>query len=211
MNMQWMDSFEWRYACKKMNGQSVPQEKIDSILQAIRLAPTSMGLQPFTVLVITDLELRKKIQPVAFNQSQITDSSHLLVFAAWSSITEDKIREYVANAAHIRNTTTEALKGLSDMLTGALLHQSDEQNFNWAARQAYIALGFGLAAAAMVQVDATPMEGFQPGKLDELLELPAKGLRSVSMLALGYRDAENDWLVNLAKVRRQPEQLFIHY
>jgi nitroreductase len=209
--MQWIDSFEWRYACKKMNGQSVPQEKIDRILQAIRLAPTSMGLQPFTVLVINDPEWRKKIQPVAYNQSQVTDCSHLIIFAAWSTITEKHINDYVENAAMVRNTTTEAQKGLSDMLNGALLNKTQEQNFNWSARQAYIALGFGLAAAALEQVDATPMEGFQPQALDELLDLPSKGLRSVSMLALGYRDAGNDWLVNQAKVRREPEDLFLHY
>lgn len=207
--MNLINSLEWRYACKKMNGQAVPQQKIDTILEAIRLAPTSMGVQPFSVLVITDPELKKKIQPIAYNQTQIIDCSHLVVFAAWSSVTEAHIDEYIHHTAAVRNATLESLQGFKDMLTGSLLNQSAEQQQIWASRQAYLAFGVGIAAAATEEVDATPMEGFNPTALDELLGLAEKGLKSVSMLALGYRDAENDWLSKMAKVRRTKEKFFI--
>lgn len=208
--MNLIESLEWRYACKKMNGQPVPEEKINTILEAIRLAPTSMGLQPFTVLVVTDPEMKKKIQPAAYNQSQITDCSHLLVFATWSAITEEKLEEYIAYTAEVRQAPLESMKGLRDMLTGALMNNSGEQNSQWAARQAYIAFGVGLTAAAMEAVDATPMEGFNPAGVDEILGLSEKGLKSVCLMAIGFRDTENDWLVNMTKVRRQPEKFYQH-
>lgn len=207
--MNLIKALEWRYACKKMNGKTVPQEKIDTILEAIRLAPTSMGLQPFTVLVITDPALKQKIQPIAFNQTQVTDCSHLVVFAAWDKVTESHIQEYIDHIAEVRQAPVESLQGFKDMLTGSLLNQSADQQVNWAARQAYIAFGVGIAAAAAEEVDATPMEGFNPAGLDELLGLGEKGLKSVCMLALGYRDLENDWLHKLPKVRRTKEK-FIH-
>lgn len=208
--MNLINSLEWRYACKKMNGKAVPPQKIDTILEAIRLAPTSMGVQPFTILVIADPELRQKIQPIAYNQSQIVDCSHLIVFAIWSTVTEAHIDAYIHHTAEVRKTTIESLKGFRDMLTGSLLKQTTEEQQNWAARQAYIALGVGITAAAVEAIDATPMEGFNPAGLDELLGLPEKGLKSVSMLAVGYRDSENDWLEKMAKVRREKETFFIH-
>ncbi|MFM7769697.1 MAG: NAD(P)H-dependent oxidoreductase, partial [Bacteroidota bacterium] len=205
-----INSLEWRYARKKMNGQSVPQQKIDIILEAIRLAPTSMGVQPFSVLVIKDPETRKKILPVAYNQSQITDCSHLVIFAIWSTVTEARLDAYVKHLAEVRHTTIDSQKGFHDMITGSLLKLSTEQQQNWASRQAYLALGVGITAAAAEMVDATPMEGFNPAGLDELLGLEEKGLQSVCMLALGYRDSTQDWLEKLAKVRRQKENFFIH-
>ncbi len=209
--MNLINSLEWRYACKKMNGQAVPQQKIDTILEAIRLAPTSMGVQPFTILVIQDPEIRKKIFPIAFNQTQITDCSHLAVFAIWSSVTQAHLDAYIDQIATVRKTSKESLKGIQDMLTGSLLHQTAEQQQNWASKQAYLALGVGITAAAAEAVDATPMEGFNPAALDQLLNLEEKGLKSVCMLALGYRDSANDWLEKLAKVRRTKEKLFIHF
>jgi nitroreductase/dihydropteridine reductase len=208
--MDLIQSLEWRYASKRMNGTKVPDEKIERILEAIRLAPSSMGLQPYTVLVIEDEELKKKLQPVAWNQPQIVESSHLLVFAAWDNITPEQIEEYIDHTATVRNMPPESLNEFKGMLLNMAANRSQEENFQWAARQVYIALGTALVAAANEKVDATPMEGFDPAAADALLGLKEKGLRSVSFLPLGYRDADNDWLVKLPKVRREKEKLFIH-
>lgn len=207
--MKLIKSLEWRYASKKMNGNKVPAEKVDNILKAIQLTPSSMGLQPYTVLVITDPELKKQIQPIANNQSQITDSSHLLVFAAWADITTQQVEEYIQNTATTRNMPAQGLEGFKNILLGMITKKTPEENYQWAARQAYIAFGTAIAAAAEERVDATPMEGFNAAALDELLQLSEKGLRSVILLPLGYRDSENDWLAKLPKVRRQKEKLFI--
>lgn len=207
--MNLIKSLEWRYAAKKMSGRVVDQEKVDKILEAIQLAPTSMGLQPFTVLVITDKELKEKIQPIAYNQSQITDSSHLLVFAAWADINEGQVEEYINHTAATRNMPVAQLEEFKQTLLGIITRNSTQQNYEWAARQSYIAFGTAIAAAAELRVDATPMEGFNAEALDELLELKEKGLRSVTLLPLGYRDEANDWLAALPKVRRQKEKLFL--
>lgn len=207
--MNLIESLEWRYASKKMNGKKVPQEKVDRILRAIQLAPSSMGLQPYTVLVITDPELRKKILPVASNQSQVIDCSHLLVFAAWSTISEAQIEEYIHHTAQTRRIPVTALAGFREALLKMITRNTPEQNFAWAARQVYLAFGTAITAAAIERVDATPMEGFNSSQLDALLNLKERGLKSVTLLPLGYRDEVNDWLAKLPKVRRNREQLFI--
>lgn len=207
--MSLIENLNWRYATKKMNGQKVPQEKLDYILEAIRLSATSYGLQPFSVLVIESEELRKKIQPVAYNQPQIFEASHLLVFAAWNDVTEAHVAAYMNDMAETRGIPVNALQGFHNTITGTIERLTQEQRFNWSAKQAYIALGTGLAAAAEQKVDATPMEGFDALGLDVLLDLPAKGLRSVAILPLGYRDEANDQLANAKKVRRAKEELFI--
>jgi nitroreductase / dihydropteridine reductase len=207
--MDILQSLEWRYASKRMNGNRVPAEKINNILEAIRLAPSSMGLQPYTVLVIEDEALKKQISPIAFNQPQIEESSHLLVFAAWDNVTPAHIEEYINYTAEVRNTPVEGLEGFKNSMLSMAKNRTQEQNFDWAARQAYIAFGTALVAAATERVDATPMEGFNNAALDELLGLKEKGLRSVTLLPLGYRDADNDWLATQPKVRREKEKLFI--
>ncbi len=207
--MDILQSLEWRYASKKMNGNSVPQAKVDNILEAIRLAPSSMGLQPYTILVIEDQELKKQIQPIAFGQAQIVDSSHLLVFAAWSNISPEQIEEYIRHTAEVRNMPIEKLNDFKQTLLNMAKNRTEEENFNWAARQTYIAFGTALVAAAAAKVDTTPMEGFNNAALDELLNLKEKGLKSVTLLPLGYRDEVNDWLAKLPKVRREKEKLFI--
>jgi len=206
--MELLDALQWRYASKKMNGQKVPEEKIGRILEAIRLAPSSMGLQPYTVLVISDEELKKQILPIANNQQQVVDASHLLVFAAWDNITPEQVDDYIHLMAETRNVTEESLAQFKAALL-RIAGRTPEENFQWTARQSYIAFATAIAAAAEEQVDATPMEGFNNAALDELLNLKAKGLRSVTLLPLGYRDTENDWLAKSPKVRREKEKLFL--
>ena len=206
--MELLNALEWRYASKKMNGKRVPEDKIEKILEAIRLAPSSIGLQPYSVIVITDPELKKQILPIANNQQQIVDSSHLLVFAAWDKITTERVEEFISLNAKTRKVSMESLDGLRSKLLN-ISKRSREENFEWAARQTYIAFATGIAAAAEERVDATPMEGFNNVALDELLNLKDKGLRSLTLLPLGYREKEKDWLVNLPKVRREREKFFI--
>ncbi|WP_419800497.1 nitroreductase family protein [Mucilaginibacter sp.] len=207
--MSLLQDLNWRYATKRMNGQKVPQEKLDYILEAIRLSATSYGLQPFSVLVIESEELRKKIQPVAYNQPQIFEASHLLVFAAWNDVTEAHITAYINNIAETRGIPVDALQGFHNTIAGTIERLTQEQRFNWSAKQAYIALGTGLAAAAEQKVDATPMEGFDALGMDVLLDLQDRGLRSVAIMPLGYRDEANDQLANAKKVRRAKKDLFI--
>ncbi|MDB5261482.1 MAG: nitroreductase [Adhaeribacter sp.] len=207
--MNLIQALNWRYAAKRMNGQKVSQAKIDNILEATRLSASSMGLQPYSILVVEDENRRKEIQKVAYNQPQIVEASHLLIFAAWDNITEAQINEYINNTIETRGVTPESLADFKNSLLNIANGNTPEQNYQWAARQAYIAFGTAIAAAATEEVDATPMEGFNAAALDELLNLKEKGLRSVTLLPLGYRDAEKDWLVSQKKVRREKADLFL--
>jgi nitroreductase len=206
--MNIIEALNWRYATKRMNGKTIPKEKLQIILDAIYLAPSSYGLQPYSIIVIENLELMKKIQPIAYMQPQITEASVLLVFAAWDCLTQQKIDEYITHVAKVRNMSEDSLKRIK-LEIGNLLKNTAEENFCWHAKQASIALGVAICAAALEQIDSTPMEGFNSVDLDEVLQLKERGLRSVSIMALGYRDIENDPLVNLPKVRRNKEELFI--
>lgn len=205
------EALSWRYAAKRMNGQKVPPEKVDRILEAARLAPSSYGLQPYSVLVVEDEALREKIRPVALNQPQITESSHLLVFAAWDTVTEDHVDEFIRLTADERGINPADLDDYRNMIKGTVSgFPSPRENFHWAAKQAYLALGTALVEAAVQRVDASPMEGFDPERLDELLGLRERNLRSVVLMALGYRNTEKDWLAGLKKVRWPREKLVVH-
>ena len=205
--MNVLQNLKWRYATKAMNGQVVPQEKVDYILDAIQLTASSSGLQPYEVLLITDPEVKAKIRKVAYDQSQITDASHVLVFAAWDQYTEDRVNKVFQRNNKLRGLDDSATDAYRTRLLGMFQAQTQEQNFNHAAKQAYIALGSALVAAAEQKVDSTPMEGFDNAALDEVLNLPEKGLKSVIVLPLGYRDETKDWLVNMKKVRTPKEEL----
>ncbi|KGE13195.1 nitroreductase family protein [Sphingobacterium deserti] len=207
--MSLLENLSWRYATKKMNGEAVAQEKIDYIIEAARLAPTSSGLHPFRVIEISDPELKAKIQPIAFNQSQIVDASHLLVFAAYDEYTLERVDSVFAQQENERGLPKGYADDYKNMLLSNFQQQSKEQHFEHAARQAYIGFGLAIAAAAEQKVDATPMEGFNNADLDELLGLSKLGLKSVTILALGYRDVTNDWLVNLKKVRVSKENFVL--
>ena len=206
--MSLIEDLNWRYATKKMNGKAVPHEKVDLILEAARLAPTSSGLQPYRVIVITNPDLKQTLLAHSFNQSQIIDSSHLLVFAAWHTYTEGRINGVYTHTHNERGTLPESTTDYQKLLIDLYVPRTEEVNFNHAARQAYIGLGMALAEAAIQKVDATPMEGFVNAEYDKILGLNKKGLKSVAIMPLGYRDETGDWLVNLKKVR-QPKSEFI--
>lgn len=198
----------WRYATKKMDpARAVPQAKVDAILDAISLAPTSSGVQPFEVIVVTNPDVKAKLRAAGYDQAQITDGSHVLVFAVWDTYTAARIDAVVDRIAEVRGGRYDSVTQYYDGMKAMMLARTPEANFEHAARQAYIALGFALTAAAFEDIDSTPMEGFDPAKVDEILGLKARGLRSVTLMPLGYRAAEGDWLKDLPKVRRARDQL----
>lgn len=207
--MTFLEKLNWRYATKAMNGQKVPEEKINLILEAIRLTPTSSGLQPFEVYVITKQETKDAIMKASYNQQQVGACSHLFVFVAFDNYTEERINKMFDLTNQERGFINEGWENYRQMLLGLYPGRDAETNFQHTSRQAYIALGFGLLAAAELEVDATPMEGFEDAKVDEILGLREKRLRSVLLMPVGYRDADKDWLANLKKVRR-PSEDFIH-
>ena len=201
--MDLINRLEWRYATKKMNpAKVVAEDKVARIVEAARLAPTSSGLQPFEIFVVTSKSVREQIKPIAWNQAQVTDGSHLLVFAAWDDYTADRINMMFDLTNEVRGIKNEGWEKYRQMLLGSYPQKGAEVNFQHAARQAYIGLSAALIAAAFEEVDSTPMEGFDPDALDKILSLREKGLRSVAILPLGYRQEEGDWLVNLEKVRK---------
>ena len=207
--MNLLESLEWRYATKKMNGDKIPQDKLDRILQATRLAPSSYGLTPYNVIVVEDQKLKEELQGACYGQTQLTESSAVLVFATWDDVTEDSVNIYINEIARQREIPVESLEGMAGMMKGSLSNMTQEQKISWAQRQAYIGLGFALVAAATEGVDSTPMEGFNPPAVDKILGLQEHGLMSVALLPLGYRDSENDYLANAKKVRRDDEVFFI--
>ncbi len=205
--MELLKKLNWRYATKAMNRQKIPQEKVDRIIESISLAPTSSGLQPFEVYLISKQEIKDKIRVVASNQSVVADCSHLLVFAAWDTYTAERINKTFDLVNKVRGFKNEGYEHYRQMLLKNYPSRDSEVNFNHATKQAYIAFSQAIIAAAFEEVDATPMEGFDARAVDEILNLKERGLRSVVLLPLGYRDEENDWLAPLTKVRKSKEDL----
>ena len=207
--MSLLDSLKWRYAVKRMNGNKIPEATMNTILEATKLAPSSFGLTPYNIIVIEDEETRKKLQPHFYNQPQVGESSALVIFATWNSITEKEVGEYMQEIAEERGVPVESLNDFAGYINGSIKNLTAEQLQIWAAKQTYIALGFALVAAATEKIDATPMEGFKPDAVDEALGLKALGLHSAVAVTLGYRDAANDYLSGAKKVRRASEKLII--
>lgn len=205
--MNLIEKLNRRYATKRMNGTTVPAEKVESILESIRLAPTSYGLQPFKVLVVEDPKVREQIYNEACQQPQILEGSHVLIFAATKNVDARQADEYMELIAQTRGIPLESLKDFRSYFE-PIVAADAESNFKWTSRQAYIALGVGLVAAANEDVDATPMEGFSPQAIDKLFDLEARNLGSVCILTLGYRDEEKDYLAKAPKVRKAKDQLF---
>ena len=201
--MDLLQALNWRYATKKMDPtKSVPEAKVQRILEAIRMTATSSGLQPYEIILVTNKEVRTKIQAAANNQAQITEGSHLLVFAAWNDYTAERINMMFDYNNEVRGFVNEGAEAYRQMLLKNYPAKGPEVNFQHAAKQSYIALGTALIAAAEQEVDATPMEGFNPKSVDDILGLGAKGLRSVALMPLGYRLKGQDWLETLKKIRR---------
>lgn len=203
--MSLLTDLQWRYATKKMNGSKVPQEKLEYILEAARMAPSSSGLQQYKIIVVSDPKLLEKIKRIAYNQSQITDCSHLLVFAAWDEYTDERITQVFNDMMDERQIPHDTMDSYKSVILDLFATKGKEWEAHHAAKQSYISFGLAIAAAAEQKVDATPIEGFLSDQLDILLKLKDQGYRSTVLLPLGYRDEANDWLVNMKKVRTHKE------
>jgi len=207
--MNAVEAMQWRYAVKAMNGEKVSDDKIERILEAIRLSPSSTGLQPYELLVITNPELKTELKAAAHNQSQVEDCSHLLVFSAWDTYTADRVNAWFDLVNEVRGVQGEGWEKYRNSILNGYVPRAAEVNFEHASKQVYIALGIAMLAAAMEEVDCTPMEGFVPAEVDRILGLEAKGLKSVLLLPLGYRNPEKDYLINAKKVRKSMSD-FVH-
>ncbi|WP_435625021.1 NAD(P)H-dependent oxidoreductase [Flagellimonas sp.] len=205
-----LENLNWRYATKKFDAsKKVSQQNLDTILEAIKMSPSSYGLQPYHILVITDADTRKELQPASWNQSQIVDASHMLVFAAKSEFGSELVDDYLKNVNETRGMDIENLKGYGDFMKSKLLDLPNTVKTAWTTRQAYLAAQSAMLAAAELKIDTCPMEGFEPDKYDEILGLKDKGLTSVVVLTVGYR-SDVDETQNYPKVRKSNEELFTH-
>ncbi|UJH91135.1 NAD(P)H-dependent oxidoreductase [Antarcticibacterium sp. 1MA-6-2] len=204
----YIDALNWRYATKIFDkNKKVSPGDLEKLMAGIQLSASSYGLQPYEVFIIEDEEIREKLKSVAWNQTQITDASHLIVFASYTEISEKHIEAYLQTISKARNVSMEELAGFRTMLQNTILQQSKEAQAIWTAKQAYIALGNLLSAAANMKIDTCPMEGFNAEEFDNLLNLKEKGLKTTVIAPIGYRSVE-DQTQFVPKVRKSKKQLF---
>lgn len=204
-----LNKLNWRYATKKYDvSKKLTREELDSLLQAIQLSPSSYGIQPYKVLVITNPEVREKLKAVGYGQSQITEASHLFVFATYNHFDTSHIDEYAQNIAITRGINLEDIDGFVTLMKNVVNSRNAEELKAWNSKQAYIALGVLLETAALLGLDASPMEGFDASKFDEILNLKDQNLTSLVIAAVGHRSSEDEYQY-YKKVRKQKENLFI--
>ncbi|MFK7813148.1 MAG: NAD(P)H-dependent oxidoreductase [Maribacter sp.] len=200
----------WRYATKKFDStKSVSDKDLELLLEATRLSSSSYGLQPYHIFVITDKEIKEKLRPVSWGQSQITDASHIIVFANKTDFGSELMDDYLKNVSETRNIPADGLKGYGDFMKSKLLDLSLETKAMWTEKQTYIALANLIQAAAELKIDTCPMEGFEADKYNEILGLDNKNLNASVVLPIGYR-SEEDETQHYAKVRQSKEELFTH-
>mgnify|MGYP001429618809 FL=1 len=206
--MQLIESLKWRYATKKMDAtKKVSEQDIDCIKEAVQLSASSYGLQPYTVLDIRDSELRKEIHPMCWNQSQITDASHIFIFCNYNKVDEQDVDSLIRLKSETNEVPIEKISGYGDFVKGKLKEKSEIEMFHWSAKQAYIALGNALTACAELNIDSTPMEGFEPEEVNKLLGLNDKGLNACVILAIGYRSLDDKTQYS-KKVRKPINTMF---
>ncbi len=204
-----LEALHWRYATKSYDAtKKVPAEQVDQLLEAVRLAPSSFGLQPYKIIHVTSPELREKLKAASWGQGQITDASELLVFAAVTNLNDSHVDTFIERTAAARNMPVEQLAEYAGMIKGSINSRSESERTQWAAKQAYIALGMLIETAALERVDATPMEGFDNAQYDEILGLRDLNLTATVVATLGYR-SEDDGYASLAKVRVPMEEMVV--
>ena len=205
---RYLEDLNWRYATKKFDpDRTLSEEELDLLLQAVRLSASSYGLQPYKVLILKDRELREQLQPACWNQSQITEASHLIVLANRTDVDEELIDSYLREVSATRSVPFKELEGYGSFMKSKLLDLPSDTKQSWTARQAYIAAGNLLSAAAAMRIDTCPMEGFDEKLVDEILELTEKGLSAALVIPVGYRSAA-DQTQHYKKVRRAEAELF---
>jgi nitroreductase/dihydropteridine reductase len=208
--MSLIEKLQWRAAVKQFDHtKKLTAIQLDQVLTAVQLSPSSAGLQPYRVLVVEDPEVREKLREAAHGQAQLTQSSQVIVFAAETNIDKAFVGKYIDLIGKTREVDREQLYGFEESIMRNINSLAEDQKIIWATKQAYIALGILLTAAADMSIDACPMEGFQAGKFDEILGLKELGLTTAVIAVLGFRSDE-DIFSKLTKVRRPKEELFIH-
>ena len=208
MNNTIIDDLNWRYATKKYDAEKkISSADFEIICQSLRLVPSSYGLQPLKYIVINDKSMREKLLPLAYNQPQITDASHLIVICSYRNISPKIVAEHLTLMSEVRSIPLEDLSKFGENMNTSFAKLSAEELCEWTAKQAYISLGHIMHTCANLRIDATPMEGFNKISFDEVLNLASKNLQSVLLLAVGYRSSEDN-LAGLAKVRKSTEDLF---
>lgn len=208
MNKQLIEALEWRYACKKFDAEKrISDADLATLLDSIQLTPSSYGLQPIKVLLIETKELREQIKPIAWNQAQVVDASHLLVFCHYTALSASYVDAHVELMADIRNLPIENLQGFGTHVKSSIASMSADHVNQWTSKQTYIALGQVLLSCALLNIDATPMEGFDAKQLNELLDLPSQGLSASLLCPIGYRHSEDPY-ITLNKVRKSKSALF---
>ena len=201
---------KWRYATKKFDATNkVSTEDFEILKEAVQLSASSYGLQPYKVFIIENPEIRAKIQPAAWGQTQIVDASHLLVFANITNFGEAEIDAYIKNMSETRGIPVESVQGYADFMKSKMTTLPEEARNVWTAKQTYLALGNLLNAAAELKIDVTPMEGFEPAAVNEILGFDQLGLNASLIATIGYRH-EEDATQHYAKVRKSNEELFIN-
>lgn len=205
-----LSSLNWRYATKKYDAsKKVSKTDLEILKEATKLSVSSMGLQPYKVLIIENPELREKLKSAAYGQTPITEASQLFVFAIEKNVGENHIDSYMKNISETRGIPTDSLSGFSGMIQGFISGLDVESRDNWAKKQAYLALSTLINTAAFLKIDATPMEGFSAQQFDEILGLEALGLSTAVIATIGYRH-EEDATQHFKKVRKPNEELFIN-
>ncbi|MGB3149750.1 MAG: NAD(P)H-dependent oxidoreductase [Maribacter sp.] len=205
-----IDKLNWRYATKKFDSsRKISKDNLDTLLEAIRLSASSYGLQPYHILVVDNEDLREKLRPVSWGQSQITDASHLIVFTNKTTFDEDLVDNYLDNVSETRGVSKKDLKVYSDFMKSNLMRLSDAEKELWTAKQVYLAVGNLMTVAAELNIDSCPMEGFEAAQYNKILDLEAKDLNATIVLAVGYR-AQEDETQHYAKVRKSTKELFTH-
>ena len=200
----------WRYATKKFDAtKKISKQDLETLKEAIRLSASSFGLQPYRILIIENPELRAKLQPAAWGQSQIVDASQLIVFANITNFGETEIDVSIANTTKTRELPADALKGYGDFMKSKIVALPEDVRNTWASKQTYLALGNLMNAASELKIDVTPMEGFEPAQVNEILGLGKLGLNATLLATIGYRH-EEDATQHYAKVRKSNEELFIN-
>jgi nitroreductase len=204
-----LETQNWRYATKKFDAtKKISTEDLNTLKEAIRLSSSSYGLQPYKIIIVENPELRAQLLGAAYGQSQVVDASHLIVFANETNINDQTIEKYITRIGDTRNIPVESLTGFGNYMKGAINHLTEDTKNIWASKQTYLALGNLLNAAAELKIDVTPMEGFVPAQVNEILGLNALGLNASLMATVGYRHTE-DATQHLKKVRKSNEELFI--
>lgn len=194
-------SLRWRYATKKFDTKKeIAAETLQELLEVLRLAPSSFGLQPWKFIVVTDPAVRQELRKSAWGQPQITEASHLIVLCAKTAMDTSYIKDFIARTAQANGIPVESLNDYQGMMLGFIQNQTPEQTAAWMSRQVYIPLGLLLGECAQRKIDACPMEGFDPQKFDEILKLKDQGYHATVLCAVGYRAAD-DAYARHAKVR----------